>query len=139
MWPKVETLFDGFGRHDNGVLEKQVATDLMLTEPTRELARASVKAGMPTYVYYYSYVNPSARKIWPGAPHFWEVPAVFGTMPYMEHASRTGDAESDRGDEFALGGIRQDRQARGLAAIRRGATSNGSTSPATGRWCARIC
>ena len=109
VWPKVETLFDGFGRHDNSVLEKQVATDLMLTEPTRELARAAVKAGMPTYVYYYSYVNPSARKIWPGAPHFWEVPAVFGTMPYMEHSPepatpKVTEAMNSRWAEFAKTG-----------------------------------
>jgi para-nitrobenzyl esterase len=83
-WPKAETLFDGFGRHDSNVLEMQVATDLILTEPTRELARASVRAGMPTYVYYYSYVNPALRARYPGAPHFFEVPAVFGTMPYIE-------------------------------------------------------
>jgi para-nitrobenzyl esterase len=83
-WPKAETLFDGFGRHDDKVLEMQVATDMILTEPTRELARAAVKAGMPTYVYYYSYVNPALRARYPGAPHFFEVPAVFGTMNLIE-------------------------------------------------------
>jgi para-nitrobenzyl esterase len=39
---------------------------------------------MPTYVYYYAYVNPSARARYPGAPHFFEVPAVFGTMNLIE-------------------------------------------------------
>jgi para-nitrobenzyl esterase len=83
-WPKAEMLFDGFGRNDPNVLEMQVATDLILTEPTRALARASVKAEMPTYVYYYSYVNPALRDKYPGAPHFFEVPAVFGTMDLIE-------------------------------------------------------
>lgn len=84
IWPKVETLFDGFGRHDTKILETQVATDLILTEPTRALARDAVKAGMPTYVYYFSYVTPSIRARFPGAPHFWEVPDVFGTEMLFE-------------------------------------------------------
>jgi para-nitrobenzyl esterase len=83
-WPKAQTLFDGFGRHDPAILEMQVATDLILTEPTRALARDAVTAGMPTYVYYYAYVNPTLRARYPGAPHFFEVPAVFGTMNYIE-------------------------------------------------------
>jgi para-nitrobenzyl esterase len=83
-WPQAQTVFDGFGRHDNSVLEMQVATDMILTEPTRALARDAVKAGMPTYVYYYAYVNPTARTRYPGAPHFFEVPAVFGTMNLFE-------------------------------------------------------
>jgi para-nitrobenzyl esterase len=83
-WPKAETLFDGFGRNDPKILEMQVATDFILTEPTRALARDAVKAGMPTYVYYYAYVNPALRARYPGAPHFFEVPAVFATMPMIE-------------------------------------------------------
>ena len=117
-WPKAEKLFDGFGRNDPKILEMQVATDLILTEPTRALARASAKAGMPTYVYYYSYVNLSLRARYPGAPHFFEVPAVFATMPLIEPI-RTRDARRGGGDAFALGGVRQDREARRLARLRR--------------------
>ncbi len=83
-WPTAQKLFDGFGKNDPKVLETQVATDLILTEPTRALARDAVKAGMPTYVYYFSYVTPSARAPFPGAPHFWEVPDVFGTEMLFE-------------------------------------------------------
>lgn len=84
VWPKVETLYDGFGSHHVNVIETQVQTDIMLTEPTRELARATARTGMPTYIYYYSYVNPTLRAKYPGAPHFFEVPAVFGTMSVIE-------------------------------------------------------
>jgi para-nitrobenzyl esterase len=108
-WPTAEKLFDGFGRNDPKVLEMQVATDLILTEPTRALARDAVKAGMPTYVYYYSYVNPALRARYPGAPHFFEVPAVFGTMPLIEphpgpETPKVVEAMHSRWVEFAKTG-----------------------------------
>ena len=109
VWPKVETLYDGFGPRQIGVIETQIQTDLMLTEPTRALARAAARDGMPTYVYYYSYVNPSLRGKFPGAPHFWEVPAVFATMdaiePHPEPATpRVVEAMNSRWAQFARSG-----------------------------------
>ena len=108
-WPKARTLFDGFGRHDPVILETQVATDLILTEPTREVARAAVRAGLPTWVYYYSYVNPSLRARYPGAPHFFEVPAVFGTMNLIEplpgpETPKVVEAMNSRWADFAKTG-----------------------------------
>jgi para-nitrobenzyl esterase len=108
-WPTAQSLFDGFGRHDPAVLERQVATDLILTEPTRALARDAVKAGMPTYVYYFSYVTPSIRAKFPGAPHFWEVPDVFGTEMLIEphpeaQTAKVSDAMHSRWVEFAKTG-----------------------------------
>jgi para-nitrobenzyl esterase len=108
-WPKAETLYDGFGSHSQNVMEIQVQTDISLTEPTRALARAAAKAGLPTYVYYYSYVNPSLRARYPGAAHFWEVPAVFGTMDLIEpkpgpETSKVVDALHSRWVAFAKTG-----------------------------------
>jgi para-nitrobenzyl esterase len=133
VWPKVEALYDGFGSDNVDVIETQVQTDIMLTEPTRELARA----GRPTYAYYYSYVNPTLRAKYPGAPHFFEVPAVLGTMSVIEphpgpETPRVVEAMHSRWVAFAKTGGpgRWPAFAKGH--------EQWLTSPPMGQWCARI-
>ena len=82
-WPQVTAVFDGYGTHRTDLVELQLATDMLLTAPTRTAARAATAAGSPTFLYYYSYVRPSRRAQTPGASHIDEVYALFGQMGLM--------------------------------------------------------
>ncbi len=55
-------------------------TDKSMSEPNRAAARAHVKNGAPTYVYYFSYLTPAARTTAFGAAHLAEVQYVFGNV-----------------------------------------------------------
>ena len=57
-----------------------VASDTMMVEPARFVAKAWARAGRPVYAYRFSYVADSMRKEWPGAPHATEIPYVFDTV-----------------------------------------------------------
>jgi para-nitrobenzyl esterase len=50
---------------------------------TLKLLAGSMKGIAPAYGYYFDYVTPSRRGEWPGAPHGWEMPFVFGSLPVM--------------------------------------------------------
>ena len=86
IWPKVLEQFDGYGTHRTELIENQLATDMMLTAPTRTAARAAAVRKAPTFLYYYSYVRPSQRGRVPGASHMDEVYALFGHMRLMPGA-----------------------------------------------------
>ena len=81
QWPKVETTYDGYGSHKPELVKGEYATDMLMGEPARALARAAAAHGLPTYMYAFSYLRPSQRdgKI-PGPLHFDEVYVVFGSM-----------------------------------------------------------
>ena len=81
QWDKVEAVYDGYGTHALPMVKQQFATDSMMTEPARALARQAAAHGLPTYVYQFSYLRPSQRdgKI-PGPLHFDEVYVVFDSM-----------------------------------------------------------
>ena len=66
IWPKVVDQFEGYGTHQTELIENQLATDMMLTAPTRTAARAASVRKAPTFLYYYSYVRPSRRGRCPG-------------------------------------------------------------------------
>jgi para-nitrobenzyl esterase len=83
VWRKVMDQFDGYGTHRTELVENQLATDMMLTVPTRTAARAASVRKPPTFLYYYSYVRPSQRGRVPGASHMDEVYALFGHMNLM--------------------------------------------------------
>jgi para-nitrobenzyl esterase len=83
IWPRVMDQFDGYGTHQTQLVENQLATDMMLTAPTRTAARAAAVRKPPTFLYYYSYVRPSQRGRVPGASHMDEVYALFGHMNLM--------------------------------------------------------
>jgi len=57
-----------------------VASDQMMVEPARYVARTRAAAGQPAYEYRFSYVAESMRKQWKGAPHATEIPFVFDTV-----------------------------------------------------------
>jgi para-nitrobenzyl esterase len=82
-WPRISAVFDGYGTHRTDLVEMQLATDMLLTAPTRTAARAATAAGSPTFLYYYSYVRPAQRAQTPGASHIDEVYALFGHMELM--------------------------------------------------------
>jgi para-nitrobenzyl esterase len=80
-WPRIAAVYDGYGSHDEALVKQQFATDVMMTEPARALARAAAAHGLPTYLYQFAYLRPSQRggKL-PGPIHFDEVYVVFDTM-----------------------------------------------------------
>jgi para-nitrobenzyl esterase len=57
-----------------------IASDRMMVEPARFLARTLAALGQPTYHFRFSYVAESMRKQWKGAPHATEIPFVFDTV-----------------------------------------------------------
>ncbi len=82
-WRRVTAVYDGYGTNSTELIEKELATDEMITAPTRTAARAAAAHGSPTFLYYYSYVRPSQREKAPGASHMDEVYALFGHMDLM--------------------------------------------------------
>lgn len=58
-----------------------ISTESMITEPDRDLARQEVKAGVPVYRYFFSYVASGQRAAVPGAGHGSEISYAFETLP----------------------------------------------------------
>jgi para-nitrobenzyl esterase len=106
VWPQVTAVFDGYGTHRTDLVELQLATDMMITAPTRTAARASASHGAPTFLYYYSYVSPSRRERAPGASHMDEVYALFG------HLNLLPGGASDPPDSLPIVAAMQERWAR---------------------------
>jgi para-nitrobenzyl esterase len=109
VWPKVTDQFDGYGTHRTELVENQLATDMMITAPTRTAARAASVRKPPTFLYYYSYVRPSQRGRVPGASHMDEVYALFGHMNLMP-----GD-EGAKPESLPIVAAMQERWARFVA------------------------
>ena len=72
-----------WGGGDKTKAVANMMTQAMIIEPNRFLARQQAKAGVPTYVYYFSYVAEGLRSQLPGADHGAEVAYVFGFLPKM--------------------------------------------------------
>jgi para-nitrobenzyl esterase len=70
-----------FGGGDPVKAATTLSTESMIIEPDRYLARQNAKAGVPTYVYYFSYVGSAQRATSPGAGHGSEITYVFGNLP----------------------------------------------------------
>jgi para-nitrobenzyl esterase len=81
QWPKIMSVYDGYGTHDPAKVQGQLATDLVMTWNNRQTALGAAANGLPTYVYSFNYLRPSQQGKTPGASHFDEVYAVFGTTP----------------------------------------------------------
>lgn len=75
-----EAAFDPGKSGDVRKVGTLVASDTMMVEPARFVAKAWAKAGRPVYAYRFSYVADSMRKEWPGAPHATGIPYVFDTV-----------------------------------------------------------
>lgn len=80
-WPEIVKVYDGYGTHDPVKVQGQLATDLVMTWNNRQTAMGAASNGLPTWVYSYNYLRPSQQGKTPGASHFDEVYAVFGTTP----------------------------------------------------------
>jgi para-nitrobenzyl esterase len=108
-WPEVTAVFDGYGSHETAAVEGQLATDQLITAPTWSVARAAAAHGLPTYLYYFSYVRPSQRGHVPGASHIDEVYALFDKMSLVEKETgpdtqRIVDEVQSRWLQFARSG-----------------------------------
>ncbi len=90
QWPQVEAAFDGYGTHQTAQIEGELATDMMITAPTWRAARAAARNGLPTYLYYFTYLRPSEQGRIPGPSHIDEVYAVFDHMSLVEPHSDAG-------------------------------------------------
>lgn len=81
QWPQIMKVYDGYGTHDPVKVQGQLATDLVMTWNNRQTAMGAAANGLPTWVYSYNYLRPAQQGKTPGASHFDEVYAVFGTTP----------------------------------------------------------
>lgn len=75
-----QAAFDPKGTGDVRAVGTLVASDTMMVEPARFVAKAWSDAKRPVYAFRFSYVADSMRKEWPGAPHATEIPYVFDTV-----------------------------------------------------------
>jgi para-nitrobenzyl esterase len=77
---EAEKAFDPKGSGDVRAIGTLVASDTMMVEPARFVAKAWAKAGRPVYAFRFSYVAESMRGQWRGAPHATDIPYVFDTV-----------------------------------------------------------
>lgn len=68
-WQLVSKLTDTYAAKNISFQKAQVAGDIFATMNTRKVARASSKAGNPTYRYFFTYVPESEKSSSPGAIH----------------------------------------------------------------------
>jgi para-nitrobenzyl esterase len=90
---KARAVYDPANTGNVRAVGAMIASDRMMVEPARFLARALAALGVPAYYFRFSYVPESMRKQWKGAPHATEIPFVFDTV-----AARYGTdlTEADR-------------------------------------------
>jgi para-nitrobenzyl esterase len=61
-------------------LSAAIGSDRQMVEPARFVAQRVSAAGVPAYVYRFSYVAGSKRGAWKGAPHATDIPYFFDTV-----------------------------------------------------------
>ena len=76
---KAQAAYDPAGHGDVRAVGMLVASDRMMAEPARFVAKTLSAKGRPVYEYRFSYVAESMRRQWPGAPHATDIPFVFNT------------------------------------------------------------
>lgn len=82
--------YDPDGTADFAALLSKVTTDRVWAEPARLTARTFAKAGVPVYLYRFSYVADSMKdKFTAGAPHATEIDYVFDTVAQRYGTSLT--------------------------------------------------
>jgi para-nitrobenzyl esterase len=77
---KARALYDPANTGNVREVGTLIASDRMMVEPARFLARTLAALGQPAYLYRFSYVAESMRSQWKGAPHATEIPFVFDTV-----------------------------------------------------------
>ncbi|HEV2530195.1 carboxylesterase/lipase family protein [Phenylobacterium sp.] len=70
--------YDPQGTGDKLRTINELVTDEFITEPDRNLARIEAKAGVPVWLYFFSFVPEKTRATSQGAGHVTEVRFVFG-------------------------------------------------------------
>ena len=91
---KAEAIYDPEHKAEYRKIGVLVASDRMMVEPARFVARAVAVSGQRAYEYRFSYVAESLRKTWKGAPHATEIPFVFDTVAarYGKDLARADEA-----------------------------------------------
>ncbi|WP_374387810.1 carboxylesterase/lipase family protein [Brevundimonas sp.] len=89
--------------------DAQVVTDLVFTEPARNLARLHAAAGHPTYLYRFDVTSTAGPEPHNGASHAVERPYVFGNLgilpyPVEERDRRASEAMMGYWTAFARSG-----------------------------------
>lgn len=77
---KAKAAYDPANTGDARLVGYLIASDQMMIEPARFVARMFAAAGLPAYEYRFSYVAESKRKEMPGAFHATEIPYIFNTI-----------------------------------------------------------
>jgi para-nitrobenzyl esterase len=90
---KAYAAYDPQHTNDVKAVGSAVASDRMLVEPMRFVARQVAASGQPTYEYRFSYVAVSKRGEWDGAPHASELAFVFNTAD-AQYGSKLDAADS---------------------------------------------
>lgn len=83
--------YDPQGVGDVRRMREAAASDRMMVEPARFVARTFAGQGRTAYAYRFSYVASSMRKDWPGAPHATDIPFAFDTVKAKYGAALTAD------------------------------------------------
>ncbi|EJL34371.1 carboxylesterase type B [Caulobacter sp. AP07] len=92
-----QAAYDPTGSNNLRAIGTLTASDRMMVEPARFMARAWAADKRPVYAFRFSYVAESMRKEWPGAPHATEIPYVFDTVKAKYGAALTpADAQMAR-------------------------------------------
>jgi len=73
-----------FGGGDPAKAAANIVTLSPVIEPDRFQAREDAKAGVPAFIYYFSYLPLSVRSRVIGVGHGWEIAYVFDTLPKVD-------------------------------------------------------
>jgi para-nitrobenzyl esterase len=91
---KAYAVYDPQHTNDAKVVGAAVASDRLMVEPMRFIARQQSAAGQPTYAYRFSYVPVADRAQVDGAHHATELAFVFNTVANAAYVSKLDTADS---------------------------------------------
>lgn len=86
--------YDPRHRGDVAAVGQEVASDRLMVEPARFVAKAWAATSRPVYAYRFSYVATSLRGTVPGATHASEIPYVFDTVGTKYGTAVSADDEA---------------------------------------------
>src|SRR5665213_83346 len=86
---RAQAAYDPSNSGDVHAVGNLIASDRMMAEPARFVAKTISAQGQTVYVYRFSYVAESLRPSWPGAFHASEIPYVFDTVAAKYGAALT--------------------------------------------------
>ena len=86
---RAQSAYDPSNSGDVRTVGLLVASDRMMVEPVRFVAKTLSAQNRPAYAYRFSYVAESMRSSWPGAPHATDIPFVFDTVAAKYGAALT--------------------------------------------------